>query len=359
MDRARWTGCWESLIRSGPAGPLGSPARAVLEVASGFYGLAVCARNFGYDRGFLAVRRAAVPVISVGNLGVGGSGKTPVTLWCARKLAAKGRKPVILSRGYGRDSDEPVVIVSDGTKILADAKTAGDEPVLLAKKSRVPVVVAADRLSGAEAAKRFEPDCLLLDDGFQHRRLARDADLVCLDEWVLDAPGIFPRGVLREPAEGLRRARALVLKSDAPDFMERFKEVFGFDPALPVAAFRYRASKVVERPSGKTLSPDALKGRRVLAFSGIARPEGFERLLKDCGAEVAATRRFADHEPYSEEDLKELERESRERSAALVTTEKDAARLREDFPVSVLETEIDWVSGEKQLEEILLKAVRR
>jgi tetraacyldisaccharide 4'-kinase len=361
MDRSRWiVRCWEMLIGPDSLGWIGTALRWILSAAAAVYRSIVVLRNRGYDRGILWTHPASVPVVSIGNLSVGGSGKTPVTLWSARKLLEKGLRPVILSRGYGRTSGGAVVVVSDGNKILADARESGDEPQLLARKAvGVPVVVASDRTAGAAAALAFHPDCLLLDDGFQHRRLRRDADFVCLDEWILKAPAVFPRGVLREPAQSLSRARALIVKSgDREDFLRRFRETFGFDPGLPAAAFRYRAAQVSDR-SGHPFPASELKGRKVLAFCGLAHPEGFEEILKECGAELAAVRRFSDHHAYSEQDLNALSEKARALGAELITTEKDAARIPAPFAVKVLEVELEWTAGEAELENILLETVKK
>ncbi len=330
----------------------------LLYFASLFYKLGVRIRNRGYDRGVFSVRKAGVPVISIGNLSLGGTGKTTLAIWCAQTIQAKGKKCAVLSRGYGR-SDEGKITVLDGE--TDSAEHFGDEPLLIGRKAKgVPVVLGSDRFAAAQKAlKRFSPDCLILDDGFQHRSLQRDLDIVCLDERTIAAPGIFPSGYLREGAEALARADFLAVKSDRKEesFMKDFEETFSRAPDLPAAFFSYRPDGLLENRTGKTLPIQALLQKPVFAFSGIAHPESFEKLLARCGAKLAGVKRFPDHHRFSERDLREIRAESERLEALPVTTEKDLMRLPKDFPVYALAVEIDWKKGREQLEQALYNTI--
>jgi tetraacyldisaccharide 4'-kinase len=319
---ARVAAAW----RAGLPGPLGL---ALTPLAWG-YRAGLAAREAAYAGGLLRRGRAGCPVVSIGNLTVGGTGKTPAVELVARWLAEDGRRVAVVSRGYGRRRGAPVEIVSDGGAVLADVDRAGDEPLLLARRlPGVPVVVGSDRLAAARAAAaRFAPDVLLLDDGFQQRRLAKDVEIVCLDA---RAPwgrgGLFPRGTLREPPGALRRAHLLILTHAAARN--------GVDAAVPRGAGGvpwFPAALAVEgvRRLGRGgIDPVArLQGRPLLAFAGIAVPEGFASTLREAGVVVRDLVAFPDHHRYRAADLRALAERARAVGAeALVTTEKDAMRL--------------------------------
>src|SRR5581483_11255402 len=245
------------------------------------YGAAVRVRNSLYERGTLPVRRLDRPVVSIGNLSVGGSGKTPFVLLLGQMLKARGIAVDVLSRGYGRKT-RGVAIVDPGG-LPADF---GDEPLLISRKLNVPVVIGEDRFAaGREAERRFPSQLHLLDDGFQHRALARDFDIVLVTPE--DArERLLPQGRLREPVLSLRRADAVVLASGAS------ADVF---PVHGKQVWRLRrgilAENVPERP---------------VAFCGIARPQNFFLQLQKAGIEVAAEAVYRDHHLYNEKDIREL-----------------------------------------------------
>lgn len=267
------------------------------------FGIGVRARNALYDGGILKPRRLTGPVISVGNLSVGGSGKTPLVLLLGELLKQRGVKFDILSRGYGRRTKGVRIVDVSGT-----ARDFGDEPLLLARRLVVPVVVGEDRyLAGVAAEQAFGPQLHLLDDGFQHRRLARDFDIVLITPD--DARGrLLPAGRLREPVSALERADAVVLSGGAtPD-------------SLPV-----RGKQVwrVKRGIQPTIVPES-----PVIFCGIARPQNFLLQLRAAGIEPVAEAFYRDHHCYTDHDIRDLLR-LRERSEAggFVTTEKDAINL--------------------------------
>jgi tetraacyldisaccharide 4'-kinase len=257
------------------------------------------------DRRLARPRKAELPVISVGNLTVGGAGKTPVVLAIAARLLALGRKPAVLSRGYGRRSSAPLLVEPDGS-----ARDFGDEPLLLSRRG-LTVWVGPHRARLATLAAERGADVLILDDGLQHHALARDLDVVVADASNPFGNGrLLPRGPLREPVSALRRVRRGLLWLTRCDL-----------PSHPRLGELPRWPKVES-----AFAPAAeLRGKRVFLFAGIARPGSFEATLRGLGAEIAGARWFRDHHFYTARDLSALRREAG--PSMLVTTEKDFVRL--------------------------------
>jgi tetraacyldisaccharide 4'-kinase len=325
LRRGRLLRAW----REGRAGPL---AGALTPAAWAYRG-GLLLREAAYGRGWLARGRLACPVVSVGNLTLGGTGKTPAVEMVARWLVEDGRRVAIVSRGYGRRPGAPVELVSDGGGPRLSAERAGDEPLLLARRlPGVAVVVGADRLAaGRWAVTELHPDVVLLDDGFQQRRLLKDVEIVCLDARMPWGPGgLFPQGTLREPPSALRRAHLLlVTRGDAgrnlAGLLEEIRQHAGPAPCL---AADYAVEGLEELRSGTLHSVDALRGRGVLAFAGIAAPERLAETLMAHGALVRDLIAFPDHHAYGPRDLDAVARRARAVGAGLVvTTEKDAVRL--------------------------------
>ena len=270
---------------------------------SSIYGAVVRARNRLYDRGILRTRSLQGPVVSIGNVSAGGSGKTPFVMLLGELLKARGIKFDVLSRGYGRRSRGVLLVDPAG---LADQ--FGDEPLLIARKLQVPVIIGEDRhAAGAFAEARFGPQLHLLDDGFQHRALARDFDIVLLTPQ--DAKDrLLPAGRLREPLASLNRADAVVLASGAsPDSF----------PLQKKTIWRVRrgiiATNVPPRP---------------VVFCGIARPQNFVLQLRAANIDPIAEAFYRDHHPYTEKDVRELlELKHHSEAGGFVTTEKDAVNL--------------------------------
>lgn len=319
-------------------------SRAALAPLSAAYGAAMSARAALYRRGWLRTRHAGVPVISVGNLAAGGTGKTPIVALVAGLLDGAGLSPAVISRGYGGRRKRDPMIVSDGTgaRPLATAAEAGDEPVMLARAlPGVPVVVARRRAQGASlAVERFSSRCLVLDDGFQHLALARDLDLVILDDGApFDNGRLLPAGFLREPPGALKRAGAVILTraAAAPGGRGSQGPPLGawLRPETPLFHAEFRARDLAGA-GGEAIHPiEWLRGRRVAAFAGIARPERFERTLSALGAEISEFAAFADHHVYTDADAERLAALA-SRAGALVTTEKDLSRLGGTRPGEIL-----------------------
>jgi len=298
----------------------GGPLARLLEPLGGLVSLAGWLR-----RAATTPWRAPVPVICVGNVTVGGTGKTPVALWLGRFLAAEGRHPAYLSRGYGGSASGPLRVDPDAH----DADLVGDEPLMLAAVA--PTWVGTDRVATAKAAVAEGADCLILDDGFQNPRLEKTLSLVVVDAAVGFGNGkVMPAGPCREPVRrGLARADAVVLiGADAQGLAPRLSRL------LPVFAAR-----LVPRAGAERFS-----GREVVAFAGIGRPEKFFETLTALGAKVVRRIAFDDHHPYSQSDIQPILDEAYRRRALPVTTEKDAMRLPPDQrqQVDVLGIDVAW-----------------
>jgi tetraacyldisaccharide 4'-kinase len=305
------------------------------------YSAAVRARAAAYGRGLLRVHRLDVPVVSVGNLTFGGTGKTPVVASLARDLVRRGRRPAVLTRGYGRTRRQPVVVV--GPDHGQSAATAGDEPLELADRlPGVPIVVDADRVRGGATAVAAGADVVVLDDGFQHLRLARDLDLVLVDggdPW--GGHRLPPRGRLREPMSALTRASAVLITkvaADDPVVRSMARTVAELAGPLPVMTAGVVPRRVHTGEGWQ--QPACLAGRRVLAFAGLGRPEGFSRLLADAGAEVAKTRWYPDHHRYTSGEIHRLVEDATGAGLIPVTTAKDAVKLPPGAAVWVVEVDM-------------------
>lgn len=302
-----------------------------------FYSALMRMREFMYRTGILRVTSLDVPVISVGNLTLGGTGKTPVVQYLARLLRSWGRNPAVISRGYGGASREKVNIVSIGGRPLLDASYVGDEPRFLAESLEgIPVLTGAVRRHPAGKAVDMGSDVLILDDGFQHMGLARTVDLVLFNADTLAGNSrVFPGGDLREPVKALRRCNGFIMtgvNDRNRERAERFAELLTTRfPGCPVFYAQYRTAAVVEiEENGKQriLSDERLKNTSFFGFSGIAHPERFQKTMDDMGIRINGFRAFPDHYPYGQKDMEALCRLAGDSEAgALITTEKDMTKL--------------------------------
>jgi tetraacyldisaccharide 4'-kinase len=339
-------------------------AHGILAVAALGYGAGVRLRNAGYSFGLLPIQRLACRVVCVGNLTVGGTGKTPAVITLARRLMDAGRKVAVLLRGYGRVGGG-VEVVSDGRDLFLDWRRAGDEAVLLATSlPGVPIVVGGDRVAaGRLAVQRFGPDTLLLDDGFQHRSLHRDLELVMLDATDPFGGGrLVPRGRLREPVAALKRAHAVILSrtDQAPELAGLRRRLARVIPGVPQVLTRHRPSGLTDLAGGEERPLESLRGRRALAVSGIANPLAFHRTLADLGAVLVGRLAFPDHHPYGPADLARADAVARGAGAELiVTTEKDAIRIAAgacSWPILALRVELEITEGAAWLDRLLLQS---
>ncbi len=334
IDRAGYL----RLVRGQTRGTAAALGRSALAVASIGYGAVVRARNWGYDLGLLRTNRAAVPVVSVGNLTLGGTGKTPMVEWVARRLRAQELRVAILSRGYGQKAG-----LNDEGRVLED------------NLPDVPHLQGADRTALAQTAvEQLESQILVLDDGFQHRRLARDLDIVLLD--ALEPFGLgklFPRGLLREPVSSLKRAGVVVLsRADLVDAATRAglrQTTERHAGPLRWAEARHAPLDLVDG-TGAVQPLEILRDRTVAAFCGLGNPEGFRRTLASLSGTTVAFRVFPDHHAYSAHDVHDIERWAGESRADLVlTTQKDLVKIRvERFataPLFALRIGLEILSG--------------
>jgi tetraacyldisaccharide 4'-kinase len=286
----------------------------------------------------------------VGNINVGGTGKTPAVLHLAEMLIREGRKVGILTRGYGRESQDPLTFT--GAQPLPDVTQAGDEPLLLARRCpQARLFVGANRVAAAWRARdEFHLDTVLLDDGFQHRRLHRDEDLVVVDEAVgLGNGKLLPRGPLREPPTALQRATLLWLRtSERPAAPNPWLE------SLRTPRVRTRYGPTGWRdPEGRAHPVNTLEGRPVLALAGLARPGGFLATLATLRVDVRDAALFPDHHCFTPEELRQVEARAKRQGATVVTTEKDAARLPESFAAWVVRLGVEVLEGEEHLRRAL------
>ena len=293
-------------------------------------GLAVRERAYGW--GLLRTGRLPCPVISVGNITLGGSGKTPAVEVAALALRELGASPAVISRGYGRQS-RGVAVVADRDGVKLDARGAGDEPLLLAERlPGIPVVVGENRFEAGQAAvERCGATVVVLDDGFQNRTVSKDLEILVLNGRAPWGNGrLFPRGALREPLTALARADLVVITNATdPDAGAARGRVRRHNERAPVIRASYVATEARETRSGSRVEAKALAGRRLLAFCGLASPKSFAGTLAGLGIQIAATMEFPDHHWYTAADLDELAKQAKGIGAeGLVTTEKDWVRLR-------------------------------
>jgi len=341
------------LVDGSRRGPAAALARAGLATLAAPYAAVVHARNIAYDRGLLAVHAVPVPVVSVGNLTLGGTGKTPLVAWVTKCCAAAGRRPTIVSRGYG----------------ATPGRTSDEAAELALVVPGVPHVADRNRVAAATAAVAAGADVVVLDDGFQHRRLARNLDIVAIDATDPFGCGrMFPRGLLREPLRGLGRAQAVVLtRADAVDAEKRLEIRRTLTTAAGLAAPVVWAEAAHEprglRTSGGREFPlDAIRGRRVVACCGIGNPGAFRRTLEGLGANPVEFRAFPDHHAYAAADAADLEaRATAAEAEFVVTTLKDLVKLPHEtlggVPLVAVEISLRLVAGAAELEQLVRTAI--
>lgn len=323
-----------------------NPLRQALWPLGLLYGCVTAVRNWLYDANIKAARRVAVPVVSIGNLTVGGTGKTPTAAWLCQLAHANGRRPGLLARGYGR----------------APGSRLNDEGMMLAR--RLPDLLQEqdpDRVAGAERLIAAGADLIVLDDGFQHRRLARDLDVVCLDATrPFDNGQCLPGGMLREWRSGLCRAgvvlltRAEHLDAEAIELRRGRIRALARNRELPVHPCTHAASEVRAEPDGATEPAVALQGRRVVLLSAIARPESFRATAEQLGAEVVDEVRHRDHHRFTAAEAAVAAARAAAASATLLVTEKDDVKLVEfGIARSVLRIDLKFLEREPAAREFL------
>lgn len=334
---------FRDLVSGRTAGVKGAALRGILRAVETPYACVVRQRNLRFDRGASSVIHAGVPTISVGNLTLGGTGKTPMVKWIAGRLLSQGRRVALVSRGYGARSGADQ---NDEARELALALPG------------VPHIQNRDRVAAARrAVAEFRVDTILLDDGFQHRRLARDLDIVLLD--ALEPFGfdhVFPRGTLREPAAGLARADVICLSRANTLEREERERLRRRAAALAPHALWCEAAHApigLFSADGKKMPIETLRNRRVCAFCGIGNTGGFRHTLAEAGCEVSAFREFPDHHRYSEADLGELTRLAESSHAeSVICTRKDLVKIERaeigNRPLWAIAIDMRFLIGEQE-----------
>jgi len=346
--------------------PRGQVNPFLLPLSAGFrFGVAL--RHAAYKRGWFKISRLARPVVSVGNLTVGGTGKTPLVACIANILLRQGWKPSILTRGYGRSSKAEMIVLDPGAGRRADAREVGDEPALLARAlPEVPLVICANRFLGGQAAEeRFQVDAHILDDGFQHLALARDVDVLALDvtqsisDWCL-----LPTGRQREPLSALRRAQIVVLtRTDSSDPKPLEDLVRKAHPAPKLFRSRTRLLGWTNALGGEAMSIEEIHAQKVAAFCGIGNPQAFFGDVRRWGFDLVAEDAFPDHHVYTGEEIQRLVAGARKNgAAALLTTQKDALKIPRAWtpPLPILACTIEaQLLGAEDFERTLLAYLKK
>jgi tetraacyldisaccharide 4'-kinase len=340
--------------------------RTLLLPFSLFYGIAVVVRNWFFEKQILKTTKADVPVVSVGNLSVGGVGKTPLVELLIEKISTSHQCGIV-SRGYGRASSG-TVIVSDGKSDFASVEQSGDEPSQIARKfPHTIVVVDKQRVRGAQKAIELGATAIVLDDGFQHRYLHRDLNIaVVTAREILGGDWLLPAGNRREPVSSLKRADIIIVSrcedramfDSAEEKLKRFGK--------PIAGIQTKLKSFHRVLSDQKKETKEIQGKCVVAFSGIGHPESFEGMLKQSGAEIIEHFVFSDHHWYNDEDVKRVEKAFEKHKADfIITTEKDAVRLQEKFsesflkrlPIYTAEIRQKFIAGENLLDELLNRTI--
>jgi tetraacyldisaccharide 4'-kinase len=325
----RLEGLHRRLVEEGPSSIFEKGLFALLIPLSLLYGALMWLRSGLYRTGLLPTVRSETPVISVGNLAVGGTGKTPFVDYLLDYFEAKNLRPAVVSRGYGGSFAGKLAVVCDGSGPVLDADCCGDEPYLLARKHPRALVMIAPRRGDAISwiNARKNADVIILDDAFQHLQVGRDLDIVLLDAAKPFANGYpLPAGALREFPHALQRADLLLLTRAEATGQPRFAQ------RLPQVRCRHRISDQLEALDGRKLTMHDLAAQRGVAFAGIARPDTFFQALAAAGLELVATCPLPDHENYAAETLSRLSNIERDIDY-FITTEKDAVKINpEDFP---------------------------
>jgi tetraacyldisaccharide 4'-kinase len=351
-------------------------ARSVLFGLSKVFQVLVKARRFLYNVRILRDSTLGVQVIAIGNLTVGGTGKTPIVEKFARELQDQGRKVAILSRGYRskppplpkrlldklflREDRTPPRVVSDGKSLLLDSETAGDEPYMLASNLKdVVVLVDKDRVkSGRYAIERFGCDTLLLDDGFQYWKLwGRRRDIVLIDcQQPFGNKFLLPRGTLREPPSHLARASTIFITKSNGNTAALRAQIATYNATAGIIECVHHPLYFEDVFTGDREGLDLVNGKRIAALSGIAQPHSFEESLKSVGGELVYSKRFADHHRFTQQEiLNAINRSKKRQAQVIITTQKDAVRFpkidRRDLPIYFMRVEIKILTGAKDFQD--------
>ena len=334
---------------------------------SWLYGKIINKRNSFYENGTFKTHSLNIPTISVGNITVGGTGKTPIVSFIAELLAEKGEKVCIISRGYKRENEKERILVSDGKKILSDAKKSGDEPFELANKllGKALVIADANRIgAGIWARDKFGITSFILDDAFQHRKIQRDLDIVAIDATnPFGNQKTLPTGILREPLENLHRADLIILtRSNLASNLEDIKSKIGkWNKKAPIFTAQNKTLSLINlkdfnTSQAKKTDNQLRKNNRYLAFCGLGNPNNFFNQLKNEDFNIIKTQAFPDHYSYTQKDIENIENIALKNNVtALLTTAKDGVKFKDlnfNLPCYIVESEL-FFDDKKKLREII------
>ena len=334
------------------------PVYGILRLVSMFYSLGQWVRAGLYSLKIFKTRRLDCRVISIGNLTLGGTGKTPTVMMVADTLRRQGFKPAILSRGYGGKSGEFVNVVNDGRQTLLSPEMAGDEPVMMARRLKnIPVLTGRIRYeTGKYAIEHLGADVLILDDGYQHLPLHRDLNILLCDATRPFGNGVvFPAGELREPLSAMDRADVICLTRCRGD--DSTDRVDGCNrKQVPVIKTGLRVQSVIELKSGEEMGIETIQNQTVAAFCGIAHPLDFFRTLEQVPVDIVNQSHFPDHHEYSSDELQAIENQGKQAGAKMiVTTEKDAVKLKDhafDLPVYAVRIALEILEGQEEWDHL-------
>ena len=336
----------------------------MLKLLSKIYGNVVDSKNRRYDNGSMEIVKCNVPVISVGNLTTGGTGKTPFVILLANFLIESGLRPVIIGKGYLKKRSG-YVLVSDGNFVVKDTDLAGDEMFLIAMKVKAPVVAHENKSEAALIAeKHFSPDVIIIDDGFQHRRLHRDIDILLIDKKTLTEEYLLPSGRLREPLSSASRANIVIEIGKIEDDRE-LKSYLTNNQKVFTAEI---APESLIGLNGKIVDDEGLKNikEKVIAVSGIANPERFENTLSSIGFNILKHIKFRDHKRYSQYIIEEILKVCKQSGInQIITTEKDYVKIQKYISIFeknkidcfILPIKIDIIENKSEFRDYLLSNI--
>lgn len=360
---------WRRLVSGEERAWWAGPARSGLWALSGIYAGIVSGYRAGFDLGLLKTTRLPCPVLGIGNITVGGTGKTTTVRWLIRRLQEWGVHPAVLSYGYragaSKKERNAVTVVAGPEGIRTPVSLSGDEPQMLARSlPGVPVLIGRKRIySGQQAWDEFRSDVCVLDDSFQYWRLEKDLELLLVNATQPFGYGhLLPRGMLREPLRGLRRAGGVILThAAAVSAEERTRlraQIEKLKPGIAIAEAVHEPVRLRDHHTGAVLGVEILKTGRWAALSGLGQPESFENSLVQLGAREPMPVRFRDHHGYTAEELEAVRARVRiEGLAGIVTTEKDAVKIPAEWldgcPCAVLEVDLRFLAGQDAIEQLL------
>lgn len=365
---------WRAIVSGSPPVPGAAPARAALFALTPLWRAGVALDQWRFRSGLMPTVTLPRPVISVGNITVGGTGKTTTVRWLVRRLAERGLRPGVLSYGYRADAGKagaPWVVAGGPGAVPASASSCGDEPAMLARSlPGVPILAGRRRAAaGQELCRSFLVDVVVLDDGFQYLRLNRTVDLVLIDAVEPFGFGhVLPAGTLREPLAALRRADAMVLThSDSLTdekrraLVERLRALAPARSNVPIACARHRAVAWRDLTTGRRSPIHPIPEGSWTSFCSLGRPEAFQHTLSALGVRVGHRIEFPDHHPYQTADLNKLQTlAAAAGNVGLITTEKDAVKLPGaglGVACLVLEVDLEFLEGEEELLEAVVRKI--